>query len=157
MKNIKNTNQYYDKNILIHIRETLNLTQNELAKKINVSRTCISSIERGQNKLNSKLLNKIYSTFGIDSNSFTDNNGLIFLKQTPIETYLTTNYHLNEQSANLFSKFLTSYISLDLDEQSIEVFSQLIDSYINLNNIEQQYIRETLQQIIKINQYIKDH
>lgn len=50
--------QYFDKEILIKIRTTLNLTQGELAKRIGVSRGCISAIEIGRNKLYDKLLKK---------------------------------------------------------------------------------------------------
>lgn len=50
--------QYFDKEILIKIRTALNLTQDELAKRIGVSRGCISAIEIGRNKLYDKLLEK---------------------------------------------------------------------------------------------------
>lgn len=62
--------QYFDKEILIKIRTTLNLTQDQLAKKIGVSRGYISAIEIGRIKLHNKLLEKIYATFNIDPNSF---------------------------------------------------------------------------------------
>ena len=99
--------QYFDKEILIKIRTTLNLTQGELAKRIGVSRGCISAIEIGRNKLYDKLLKKIYSTFNIDPDSFKNGNELLFLNNSPIENCLMTEYHLTKQKAATTSRILS--------------------------------------------------
>lgn len=128
--------QYFDNKILIKIRTALNLTQDELAKRIGVSRGCISAIEIGKNKLYDKLLEKIYSTFNIDPDSFQNGNELIFLNNSPIENCLMTEYHLTKQDA--------------------EMFSQLLDSYICLSIEEQKFINPILKSILEINKYIKE-
>ncbi len=129
--------QYFDKEILIKIRTTLNLTQGELAKRIGVSRGCISAIEIGRNKLYDKLLKKIYSTFNIDPDSFKNGNELLFLNNSPIENCLMTEYHLTKQKA--------------------EKLSQLLDSYICLTNKEQEFINPILNSVLEINNYIKEN
>lgn len=129
--------QYFDKEILIKIRTTLNLTQGELAKRIRVSRGCISAIEIGRNKLYDKLLKKIYSTFNIDPDSFKNGNELLFLNNSPIENCLMTEYHLTKQKA--------------------EKLSQLLDSYICLTNKEQEFINPILNSVLEINNYIKEN
>lgn len=129
--------QYFDKEILIKIRTTLNLTQGELAKRIGVSRGCISAIEIGRNKLYDKLLKKIYSTFNIDPDSFKNGNELLFLNNSPIENCLMTEYHLTKQKA--------------------KKLSQLLDSYICLTNKEQEFINPILNSVLEINNYIKEN
>ena len=129
--------QYFDKEILIKIRTTLNLTQGELAKRIGVSRGCISAIEIGRNKLYDKLLKKIYSTFNIDPDSFKNGNELLFLNNSPIENCLMTEYHLTKQKA--------------------EKLPQLLDSYICLTNKEQEFINPILNSVLEINNYIKEN
>ena len=129
--------QYFDKEILIKIRTTLNLTQGELAKRIGVSRGCISAIEIGRNKLYDKLLKKIYSTFNIDPDSVKNGNELLFLNNSPIENCLMTEYHLTKQKA--------------------EKLSQLLDSYICLTNKEQEFINPILNSVLEINNYIKEN
>lgn len=129
--------QYFDKEILIKIRTTLNLTQGELAKRIGVSRGCISAIEIGRNKLYDKLLKKIYSTFNIDPDSFKNGNELLFLNNSPIENCLMTEYHLTKQKA--------------------EKLSQLLNSYICLTNKEQEFINPILNSVLEINNYIKEN
>lgn len=129
--------QYFDKEILIKIRTTLNLTQGELTKRIGVSRGCISAIEIGRNKLYDKLLKKIYSTFNIDPDSFKNGNELLFLNNSPIENCLMTEYHLTKQKA--------------------EKLSQLLDSYICLTNKEQEFINPILNSVLEINNYIKEN
>lgn len=129
--------QYFDKEILIKIRTALNLTQDELAKRIGVSRGCISAIEIGRNKLYDKLLEKIYSTFNIDPDSFQNGNDLLFLNNSPIENCLITDYHLSKQNA--------------------ETLSQLLDSYICLTSKEQEFINPILNRILEINKYIKEN
>lgn len=129
--------QYFDKEILIKIRTTLNLTQGELAKRIGVSRGCISAIEIGRNKLYDKLLEKIYSTFNIDPNSFKNGNELLFLNNSPIENCLMTDYHLPKQEA--------------------ETLSQLLESYICLTSTEKEFINPIINSIFEINKYIKEN
>lgn len=131
--NNKNT-QYFDKEILIKIRTSLNLTQEQLAKKICVSRGYISAIEIGRIKLHDKLLEKIYSTFNIDPNSFKNGNELLFLNNSPIKNCLITEYHLSQQKA--------------------ETLSQLLESYIYLTDAEQEFINPIIKSIIEINEYI---
>ena len=75
----------------------------QLAKRIGVSRGCISAIEIGRNKLYDKLLEKIYSTFNIDPDSFQNGNELLFLNNSPIENCLMTDYHLTKQTAERLS------------------------------------------------------
>lgn len=129
--------QYFDKEILIKIRTTLNLTQDQLAKKIGVSRGYISAIEIGRIKLHNKLLEKIYATFNIDPNSFKNGDELLFLNNSPIKNCLMTDYHLTKQKA--------------------EILSQLLDSYICLTSTEQEFINPIINSILEINKYIKEN
>lgn len=129
--------QYFDKKILIKIRTTLNLTQDQLAKKIGVSRGYISAIEIGRIKLHNKLLEKIYATFNIDPNSFKNGDELLFLNNSPIKNCLMTDYNLTKQKA--------------------EILSQLLDSYICLTSTEQEFINPIINSILEINKYIKEN
>ena len=129
--------QYFDKEILIKIRTALNLTQDELAKRIGVSRGYISAIEIGRIKLHSKILEKIYSTYNIDPNSFTNGKELILLNNNSIENCLTIDYHLNKQN--------------------VETLSQFFNSYICLTNKEQEFVNEIINNTTKINKYIREN
>ena len=63
---------------LIELRSTLGLTQEEVAKKIRVSKGYITSLERGHRELNDRLIKLISDTFGANENWFQTGKGQMF-------------------------------------------------------------------------------
>lgn len=133
---MKKNTQYYDKELLIQIRKALNITQTKLAHDINKSKQYICMIEKGKNKLTQELLNKIFDRYGIDSSSFQNGNGIIFQDSTPIKDILRSKYNLTNDTINVFSEYL--------------------DSFMHLSKIEQNYAKETLKLMTEINKYIEN-
>lgn len=133
---MKKNTQYYDKELLIQIRKALNITQTQLAHDINKSKQYICLIENGKKNLTQELLNKIFERYGIDSNSFQNGNGIIFQDSTPIKDILRSKYNLTNDTINVFSEYL--------------------DSFMHLSSIEQNYAKETLKLMTKINKYIEN-
>ena len=133
---MKKNTQYYDKELLIQIRKALNNTQTQLAHDINKSKQYICMIEKGKNKLTQELLNKIFDRYGIDSSSFQNGNGIIFQDSTPIKDILRSKYNLTNDTINVFSEYL--------------------DSFMHLSKIEQNYAKETLKLMTEINKYIEN-
>jgi transcriptional regulator with XRE-family HTH domain len=133
---MKKNTQYYDKELLIQIRKALNITQTQLAHDINKSKQYICMIEKGKNKLTQELLNKIFDRYGIDSSSFQNGNGIIFQDSTPIKDILRSKYNLTNDTINVFSEYL--------------------DSFMHLSKIEQNYAKETLKLMTEINKYIEN-
>lgn len=93
-------------------------------------------IEKGKNKLTQELLNKIFDRYGIDSSSFQNGNGIIFQDSTPIKDILRSKYNLTNDTINVFSEYL--------------------DSFMHLSKIEQNYAKETLKLMTEINKYIEN-
>lgn len=133
---MKKNTQYYDKELLIQIRKALNITQTQLAHDINKSKQYICLIENGKKNLTQELLNKIIERYGIDSNSFQNGNGIIFQDSTPIKDILRSKYNLTNDTINVFSEYL--------------------DSFMHLSSIEQNYAKETLKLMTEINKYIEN-
>jgi transcriptional regulator with XRE-family HTH domain len=133
---MKKNTKYYDKELLIKIRKTLNITQTQLAHDINKSKQYICLIENGKKNLTEELLNKIYERYEIDSNSFQNGNGIIFKNSTPIKDILRSKYNLTNDTINIFSEYL--------------------DSFVHLSKVEQNYAKEALKLMIAINKYIEN-
>lgn len=133
---MKKNTQYYDKELLIQIRKALNITQTQLAHDINKSKQYICLIENGKKNLTQELLNKIFDRYDIDSSSFQNGNGIIFQDSTPIKDILRSKYNLTNDTVNVFSEYL--------------------DSFMHLSKIEQNYAKETLKLMTKINKYIEN-
>lgn len=133
---MKKNTQYYDKELLIQIRKALNITQTQLAHDINKSKQYICLIENGKKNLTQELLNKIFERYGIDSSSFQNGNGIIFQDSTPIKDILRSKYNLTNDTINVFSEYL--------------------DSFMHLSSIEQNYAKETLKLMTEINKYIEN-
>lgn len=132
---MKKNTQYYNKEILIQIRKSLNITQTQLAHDINKSKQYICLIESGKNKLTQELLNTIYSRYNIDPCSFQNGNGIKFQESTPIIDILRSKYNLTNDTANIFSEYLNSFIQLSKKEQK--------------------YAEDTLKLMTEINKYIE--
>lgn len=109
--------KYYNKNILIELRKKLNLTQYDIARSIGKSQECISKIETGRTRLSEDILYKIYDAYNISPDSFSEDNGLIFLNSNSYENYLQVNYNLTPHSASIFSDYLKTYTSLTKEAQ----------------------------------------
>lgn len=133
---MKKNTQYYDKELLIQIRKALNITQTQLAHDINKSKQYICLIENGKKNLTQELLNKIFERYSIDSSSFQNGNGIIFQDSTPIKDILRSKYNLTNDTINVFSEYL--------------------DSFMHLSSIEQNYAKETLKLMTEINKYIEN-
>lgn len=133
---MKKNTQYYDKKLLKQIRTSLNITQTQLAHDINKSKQYICLIENGKKNLTQELLNKIFERYGIDSNSFQNGNGIIFQDSTPIKDILRSKYNLTNDTINVLSEYL--------------------DSFLHLSKIEQNYAKETLKLMTEINKYIEN-
>lgn len=133
---MKKNTQYYDKKLLKQIRTALNITQTQLAHDINKSKQYICLIENGKKNLTQELLNKIFERYGIDSNSFKNGNGIIFQDSTPIKDILRSKYNLTNDTINVLSEYL--------------------DSFLHLSKIEQNYAKETLKLMTEINKYIEN-
>lgn len=133
---MKKNTQYYDKKLLKQIRTALNITQTQLAHDINKSKQYICLIENRKKNLTQELLNKIFERYGIDSNSFQNGNGIIFQDSTPIKDILRSKYNLTNDTINVLSEYL--------------------DSFLHLSKIEQNYAKETLKLMTEINKYIEN-
>lgn len=133
---MKKNTQYYDKKLLKQIRTALNITQTQLAHDINKSKQYICLIENGKKNLTQELLNKIFERYGIDSNSFQNGNGIIFQDSTSIKDILRSKYNLTNDTINVLSEYL--------------------DSFLHLSKIEQNYAKETLKLMTEINKYIEN-
>ena len=93
-------------------------------------------IENVKKNLTQELLNKIFERYGIDSNSFQNGNGIIFQNSTPIKDILRSKYNLTNDTINVLSEYL--------------------DSFLHLSKIEQNYAKETLKLMTEINKYIEN-
>lgn len=74
------------KNKLVEIRTTLNLTQIEFAKKLDISQPTLSRFESSNAIPSGAILKKLISIFDINLNWYLNDSGLMFGNITPLTT-----------------------------------------------------------------------
>lgn len=98
------------------LRKKLNLTLEQFGNKVGVTRSAVSMIESGKNKLTEQMLKSICREFSVNENWLRTGNGEIFLieKKDYIET-LGKTYSLDE----LDKTILDNYLSLSIEKRKI--------------------------------------
>ena len=112
---------------LVKLRETLNISQGELGKKINVSRFSISNYESGKRNLTDRVIQDICREFNVNENWLRYNMGEMFIHNTDEEIEsLGKTYNLNQADKAFIKVF-----SKDLSELERKV---IFDFFIKVTN-----------------------
>lgn len=110
------------------IREYLNMSQEQMGKRLGVNKATISRLETGVNKITEQMIKSICREFNINEEWFC--NGIGEMTEETIETIideLAIKYNLSKLDYETFLNYLK------LDNESKEIISKLI-SKINSNN-----------------------
>ncbi len=110
---------------LKELRNALNLTQKEFAKKINIDYTYIGKIEREEQNPSLNILKKIANQSNIKLE--------YFVTDKPIKTYLSTEDESNKKREKILK------LLCNLDDEELNFFLGIIDFLGRYKNIKDQY------------------
>jgi transcriptional regulator with XRE-family HTH domain len=105
---------------LIELRTKLELTQEDFAKKIRVSKGYITSLERSHRELNSRLLKLIADTFGANERWLQTGKGKMFTepKDVSLEEVITLYNQLHPKLQKLVLEQLK--VLLEMNKSSVD-------------------------------------
>lgn len=105
-------------------KETLNLTQENFSKKINMARNSIARLEMGERTLTDRTIADICREFNVNEEWLRFGTGEIFAPQSTDELdALSKKYNLNEKSRSILEAFLKLSVS---DKEAIMTFAENI-------------------------------
>ncbi|MCI8949838.1 MAG: helix-turn-helix transcriptional regulator [Lachnospiraceae bacterium] len=109
------------------LRKELDLTQQEFADKLGVSRNNIASYETGKSNLGDTAISLICTKFNVNEEWLRDGTGEMFIKQSPDEQIATFIGGLLKDEEDSFKRRLISGLC-ELDDDGWRILEQFIDS-----------------------------
>ena len=109
------------------LRKELDLTQQEFADKLGVSRNNIASYETGKSNLGDTAISLICTKFNVNESWLRDGTGEMFVEQSPDEQIATFIGELLRDEEDSFKRRLISGLS-GLDDDGWRILEQFIDS-----------------------------
>lgn len=109
------------------VRETLNYTQTEFGKKIDVGQTYLSQIEKGDRPLTEKIIKLVCYEFHVSYMWLVNGDGEMF---TNSDAALKDKIDIIMESENDFHKQLVKSI-VDLDDDELLVLEELVNKIAN--------------------------
>lgn len=117
------------------LRDCLNISQETLGEKINVTRSHISSIEKGKRSLTDRIISDICREFNVNEEWLRDGIEPMFVKtSTELVDQIASKYNFSVAE----KQALQAYIELsDSDRQKIsELIQNIFSGFFKLNNEE---------------------
>lgn len=114
---------------LIRLRKDLGLTQEKFAQKINISRTGLANIERGENRLTDRIIADICREFEVNEDWLRNGTGEIYKPVADVDLELTSRIAKVLQSDNEFVKnaiLLTVIAMSGMDESQQQGFEKVL-------------------------------
>ena len=90
------------------LREKKNLSQEEFAKKINITRSAISSIERNKNKLTERTFSDICDVFNVNEDWLRHGKEPIFKQEKPFIDTIAEVFDLSDTGKAIVDTYLNS-------------------------------------------------
>lgn len=92
---------------VIQIRTDADLSQSKFAEKLNLSRSTVSLIEKGERKLTPRTLSSIVERFGVNYDWLTTGNGDPYIKpEHTIYDMLAEEYGLDELDVEIIKQYM---------------------------------------------------
>lgn len=114
---------------LIRLRKDLGLTQEKFAQKINISRTGLANIERGENRLTDRIIADICREFEVNEDWLRNGTGEIYKPVADVDLELTSRIAKVLKNDNEFVKnaiLLTVIAMSGMDESQQQDFEKVL-------------------------------
>jgi len=101
----------YDRNLrLLELRHALSLTQKEFGEKIHISKGYVTSLEKGRQPLNERIIKLLSDTYGVSSEWLKNGTGAMFYdpEKSQINEIIYTFNRLNPDFQNFIINQLRS-------------------------------------------------
>lgn len=109
------------------LRKVLNLTQEELGKRLGIKRNTIATYESGRNEPIDAVISLICREFNVNEEWLRNGTGEMFIEQTPDEEIATFVGNLLKDEEDSFKRRLISGLAA-LDDTGWEVLEKFLDS-----------------------------
>ena len=105
---------------LLELRHILCLTQKELGEKIHISKGYVTSLEKGRQPLNDRIIKLLSDTYGVNSEWLKYGKGTMFIdtKNSKINEIIHIFYQLNPDFQNFIIEQLKSLLQMNHNYQS---------------------------------------
>ena len=115
---------------IIELRKSLNLTQDEFAKKIGLSRNFIWMIEKGDRTPSDRTISDICRTFGVDEIWLRNGIGEPFREKSDEERIAEVLYGVLDGSEQSKARLIRAVANLpdELTDAAIEIVRQIAES-----------------------------
>lgn len=109
------------------LRKVLNLTQEELGKRLGIKRNTIATYESGRNEPIDAVISLICREFNVNEEWLRNGTGEMFIEQTPDEEIATFIGNLLKDEEDSFKRRLISGLAA-LDDTGWKVLEKFLDS-----------------------------
>lgn len=109
------------------LRKVLNLTQEELGKRLGIKRNTIATYESGRNEPIDAVISLICREFNVNEEWLRNGTGEMFIEQTPYEEIAAFVGNLLKDEEDSFKRRLISGLAA-LDDTGWEVLEKFLDS-----------------------------
>ncbi len=109
------------------LRKVLNLTQEELGKRLGIKRNTIATYESGRNEPIDAVISLICREFNVNEEWLRNGTGEMFIEQTPDEEIAAFVGNLLKDEEDSFKRRLISGLAA-LDDTGWEVLEKFLDS-----------------------------
>ena len=110
------------------IRKNSEMTQQEFANALNMSRSNLSNIEKDRFTITDRVIHDVCAKFGVDEHWLRTGEGEMFPQKSEDPLWALLGEVLKEEKSSFRRQLITSLCQLDVEE--IKVFEKFIDKFL---------------------------